>query len=211
MTDKQVIKDFVEMMERNACNKWGALSSDIAKGEWHNTLMESREYQALKASIAPVIGVMASEGEDVFAKEGNTIFVVKKDAASGSCAVTDVISPVSEDKVHTISVKDMPPQSHWEPTDTQSNHVCNCPPEKSFIQSGGIQTPFPPQPTFAPPAIEKVLDMLDKATKKKEPKKQTLLEFIKNHPARNNTMLVMTNMDYISEYFTYLEEQNKCK
>lgn len=35
---------------------------------------------------------------------------------------------------------------------------------------------------------------------KKEPKKQTLLEFIKNHLASNNKMLIMSDIDLISEY-----------
>ncbi len=39
--------------------------------------------------------------------------------------------------------------------------------------------------------------------------KQTLLEFKANHPARNNTMLVMTDMMYVSEFLEKLEERLK--
>jgi len=82
MVESKVIKDFVDKMEKEI-----AISqkySNYYNVNWHDAfrfIQANSEYQALKASI----------------------------------------SPVSKDKVHTISAKDMPPQSHWQPTDTQDN------------------------------------------------------------------------------------------
>ena len=57
-TNEEIMTEFVDMMESNATNKWGALSTDIAKGKWHKILMDTEIYQAMKERVEKVEGVL---------------------------------------------------------------------------------------------------------------------------------------------------------